>query len=88
MEVILLWLDDLDDLLFSGALAAAKLRRLALQLGLASALGLAASELGVLAARCAPELAAIACASVSLWLFAFAVSACSTVGLCWRRAKA
>ena len=40
MEVVLLWLDDLDDALFSVALAWERLRRVVLQVGLASALAL------------------------------------------------
>lgn len=67
MEVVLLWLDDLDDLLFSGALAWERLRRAALGLGLGAAMGLAVCELGA-AARWAPELAAVASGSVSMWL--------------------
>ena len=36
MEVVLLWLDDLDDLLFSAALGWERLRRVVLQIGLAA----------------------------------------------------
>jgi hypothetical protein len=69
MEVVLLWLDDLDDLLFSGALEWDRLRRAALQVGLCGAVGLASCELLFAAARLTPEFAAVASASVSLWLF-------------------
>jgi hypothetical protein len=67
MEVVLLWLDDLDDLLFSVALLWERLRRAILQVGLAAAFSLAASErLGVL-----EDLAALfvylSAASVAAW---------------------
>ena len=49
MEVVLLWLDDLDDALFSAALVWERLRRVVLQIGLAAALALAGSELAAIA---------------------------------------
>ena len=49
MEVVLLWLDDLDDALFSAALAWERLRRVVLQIGLAAAFALAGSELSAIA---------------------------------------
>ncbi len=54
MEVVLLWLDDLDDALFSVALAWERLRRVVLKIGLASAVALAASELSAIATHWAP----------------------------------
>ena len=41
MEVVLLWLDDLDDVLFSVALAWERLRRVVLQIGLVASFALA-----------------------------------------------
>ena len=49
MEVVLLWLDDLDDVLFSAALLWERLRRVVLQIGLAAAFALAGSELAAIA---------------------------------------
>jgi len=68
MEVILLWLDDLDDLLFSVALVWERLRRALLQVGLAASFGVAGSELSAIATQWAPALAVVAAASVSVWL--------------------
>ena len=67
MEIVLLWLDDLDDLVFSSALAWDALRRLCLQVGLAASLTLAACELSAAALEWARPLASIAASSVSLW---------------------
>ena len=68
MEIVLLWLDDLDDLVFCGALAWEPLRRLCLQIGLTASLTLAACELSASAGAWAPQLAAVAASSVSIWL--------------------
>lgn len=43
MEIVLQWLDDLDDFLFAGLLAWERVRRGLLQVGLASALAEAAA---------------------------------------------
>lgn len=67
MEVVLLWLDDLDDALFSMALAWERLRRFVLQIGLASAIALAASELAAIATQWVPALSFVAAASVVAW---------------------
>ena len=67
MEVVLLWLDDLDDLVFSTALAWERLRRAVLQLGLLAAFGLATCELLATAIAWVPALALIAAASVATW---------------------
>ena len=71
----MLWLDDLDDLLFSVALVWERLRRLLLQIGLAAAFALAAAETAAVATRLAPFLALIAAAMVSAWLGGAAVRA-------------
>ena len=68
MEIVLLWLDDLDDLVFSGALAWEPLRRLCLQIGLAASLTLAVCELSAYAGAWAPQLAGVAASSVGIWL--------------------
>ncbi|HEY3515766.1 MAG TPA: hypothetical protein VGL98_01875 [Gammaproteobacteria bacterium] len=67
MEVVLLWLDDLDDALFSVALAWERLRRGVLQVGLASAIVVAASELSAIATAWTPAFSSVAAASVVAW---------------------
>lgn len=67
MEVVLLWLDDLDDLLFSAALVWERLRRRILQVGLAAALGLAGAELSATATEWAAALSSVAATSVAAW---------------------
>jgi hypothetical protein len=74
MEVVLLWLDDLDDVLFSAALLWGRLRRVVLQVGLAAALALAGSELAAIATQqWATALSGIAAASVGAWFLAAAL---------------
>ncbi|HUQ50837.1 MAG TPA: hypothetical protein VM692_01365 [Gammaproteobacteria bacterium] len=68
MEVVLLWLDDLDDVLFSAALVWERLRRLVLQIGLVAAFALAGSELSAIATHWWPAFSAVAGASVGAWL--------------------
>ena len=68
MEVVLLWLDDLDDALFSVALAWERLRRAVLQVGLASAIFLAVAELSAIATAWSPAFSGVAAASVVAWL--------------------
>ena len=67
MEVVLLWLDDLDDVLFSVALGWERLRRIVLQIGLGASFALAAAELSTVATQWAPAFSGIAAASVSAW---------------------
>ena len=74
MEDFLLWLDELDDVVFVLASLSFRLRQRCLQIGLTSALTLVGVELVVEAPRWASALASIAGASVALWLlvaFAF-----------------
>jgi len=75
MEVVLLWLDELDDWLFAGALLWERLRTGALKVGLTAAVGLAGCELFAAGIRAGwvPALAAVALASVGLWFVAAAV---------------
>jgi CHASE2 domain-containing sensor protein len=67
MEIVLLWLDDLDDLLFSVALRWERARRAFLEVGLLAAVALAASERMHVAADWAPLFANVAAASVAAW---------------------
>jgi hypothetical protein len=69
MEIVLLWLDDLDDLVICGAHLWEGLRRLLLQIGLAAALLLALCELSVMTLAWSPALAGVAASSVSAWFF-------------------
>ncbi|HEX5045937.1 MAG TPA: hypothetical protein VFX89_02360 [Gammaproteobacteria bacterium] len=75
MEVVLQWLDELDDCLFAGALLWERLRRGALKVGLSAAFALAGCELFAASMRAGwvPALAAVSLASVGLWLVAAAV---------------
>ena len=68
MEIVLLWLDDLDDLVFSGALAWERLRRFCLQVGLTASLMLAVCEFSASSQVWAPPLAGVAASSVSVWV--------------------
>ncbi|HEX6997338.1 MAG TPA: hypothetical protein VF322_04285 [Gammaproteobacteria bacterium] len=72
MEVVLLWLDDLDDLLFAAVARAERLRRHCLRIGLAAAVVLVLSELAVVTPAWAPVCAAVAAASAGLWIAAAA----------------
>lgn len=70
MEVVLLWLDDLDDVFFTLALEWERLRRLVLKVGLAASFGVAASDLSALAAEWAPAFFYVAATSVGAWFLA------------------
>lgn len=67
MEVLLLWIDELDDAVFVLASLSHRLRYRCLQIGLTSALMLVAVELVVVAPRWASAFASLAGASVALW---------------------
>jgi len=67
VEVCLLWLDELDDVVFVVASLCHRLRRLYLLIGLLAALTLFGFELAHEAPRLASALAGIASASVALW---------------------
>ena len=73
MEVVLLWLDDLDDVLFSVALGWERWRRIVLQIGLGASFALAGVELSTLATQWAPTFSGIAAASVGAWLLGAAL---------------
>jgi hypothetical protein len=68
MEVVLLWLDDLDDLLFSLALLWERVRRRLLQVGLGAAFALAASERFAALPELTPILISLSATSVAAWL--------------------
>jgi hypothetical protein len=72
MEVILLWLDDLDDLVFGLALLSEPLRRFVLRIGFGAALAIQLSPATI---AFDGILAGIAFASVLVWLVAFLVVA-------------
>lgn len=82
MEVVLLWLDDLDDVLFTAALAWERLRRVVLQIGLAAAFALAGSELSATATQWWAAFTGVAGASVGAWLLGATLRA-----LYYRRAE-
>lgn len=67
MEVCLLWLDELDDVVFVIASLCHRLRRVYLVIGLLAALTLVGVEPALEAPRWASALAGIAGASVTLW---------------------
>ena len=69
MEVCLLWLDELDDIVFVLASLCHRLRRVYLLIGLVAALTLVGVELVHEAPRWSSALAGIAGASVALWSF-------------------
>jgi hypothetical protein len=69
VEVCLLWLDELDDVVFVLASLCHRLRRVYLLIGLLAALTLVGVELAVHAPLWASALAGIAGASVALWSF-------------------
>jgi hypothetical protein len=68
MEVVLLWLDDLDDLVFAGALQAHRLRLLALGFGALAAGALTLALLEIWGETWATGSALAADSGVSLWL--------------------
>jgi hypothetical protein len=67
VEVVLLWLDELDDALFALALKWEQLRRSVLRLGFFAALAVATCELSLIATELTPALSVVAAASVAAW---------------------
>jgi hypothetical protein len=67
VEVCLLWLDELDDVVFVLASLCYRLRRVYLTIGLLAALTLVGVEPALVAPRWASALAGVAGASVALW---------------------
>ena len=70
MEIVLLWLDDCEDLVFSFVLLWERLRLRCLQAGFAAALILLAIEISEVHTPWAPTFAWAAVASVALWFIA------------------
>ena len=67
MEVVLQWLDDLEDVFFALPLAWERLRTWCLNVGLASALMLSAVQVSRVLTELAPTFAAAAFLSVVIW---------------------
>ena len=67
MEVVLLWLDDLDDLVFSAVLVFERIRGALLKVGLAASYGIVGAELSIVATQWAPTLAIVAAGCVTAW---------------------
>jgi hypothetical protein len=68
MEIVLLWLDELDDVVFVITAFWERTRAVCLQVGLLAAVALAGCELTIeQAARWSPALASVACSSVVVW---------------------
>jgi hypothetical protein len=67
MEIILQWLDDLDDGVFAVVPAVERLRWPCLQIGLAAACGLVVVSFAEILAGLAPALVWVALGSLALW---------------------
>ena len=70
MEIVLLWLDDLDDLIFAAAMVWRSAARRMLNVGLAAAIALAASCIADLYTSWMTELTVVAFGSVVAWSLA------------------
>lgn len=68
MEVVLQWLDDVEDLVFAAAFLWRGLRRLCLGLGMLAALAVGASISWLDTAALATAFAVVALLSVSAWI--------------------
>lgn len=73
MEIVLQWLDDLDDAVFALVLAWERLRRRCIEIGAASTAALAAST--IVGEDLVLPLAAVAAASVSVGVLGAALAA-------------
>jgi hypothetical protein len=74
MEIVLLWIDDLDDLIHAAAFILIRTRRLCLQLGLAAALILQVASSLAMVGGLAAYLAGAAAAGVAAWSLALAAN--------------
>jgi hypothetical protein len=70
MEIVLLWLDDLDDLIFAAAMVWRSAARRTLNIGLAAAIALAASCIADMYTSWITELTVVALGSVVVWSLA------------------
>jgi len=75
VEVVLLWLDDLDDMVFTLASKWEQLRRAVLGVGFLAAMALACCELSLVATELTPALSVVAGASVAAWFAGAALRA-------------
>ena len=71
MEIVLLWLDDIDDLVYSMAMTWERLRHRSLQIGLVAALALPVMTQSSVWVPLVPVVALIASACVCFWGSAF-----------------
>lgn len=67
MEVVLQWLDELDDVVVAALSCHERLRRAALNAGFLAALALVGCELGAAAVEWMPLLSALSAAGVAVW---------------------
>jgi hypothetical protein len=74
MEIVLQWLDELDDVVFATVSSWESLRRLSLQAGLASTLALAGCEHASAALEWIPFFGGVAATSIALWFAGAAAS--------------
>lgn len=88
MEIILLWLDDLDDLLFAVVSGVERLRWPCLEIGFSAACGLVVIRFADILVSWAPVLAWTALASVVLWIAALVASELSRIVADPRRSRA
>lgn len=79
MEIILLWLDDLDDLVFAVVHAVERLRWPCLEIGFASACGLVVVSYSEILVSWTPALFWTALASVMFWVAALAARELSRI---------
>jgi len=73
MEILLQWLDDLDDLVFAAVYAVERLRWPCLKVGFTAACGLVVVRFADILVSWVPALVWTALASVTLWLAAVIV---------------
>jgi hypothetical protein len=79
MEIILLWIDDLDDLVFSVVYAVERLRWRCLEIGFAAASGLAVVSFADILVSWVPALFWTALVSVMFWVAALVARELSRV---------
>jgi hypothetical protein len=75
MEIVLLWLDELDDLIFAGFSLWLRLRKLCLGVALAAALGLHALPTLGIAADGGAALLDVSLLALAAWMLIAALSA-------------
>ena len=88
MEIILQWLDDLDDIVFAVVYAVERLREPCLQIGFAAACGLAVVSFSDVLVNWGPALFWTALASVLFWVAALLARELSRIVVDPRRVRA